>query len=140
MDDIRATLSCKNIDIFICVESWFHSLHDSDAISINEYVCFRADRIGRVGGGVAIWIRENYPVTVLPCDAPRGLECLAVKLPVFRLILFAVYLPPNIASRTSHSHCLNDFFVSCLDRALDSCPDYGIIFAGDLNRFNILCL
>ena len=135
MDDIRTTLSCRNIDIFVCVETWFTSLHDLDTVSINGYVCLRADRIGRIGGGVAIWIRDSYVVCPIQCDAPQDIECLVVKLPSFRLILLAVYLPPDVVSRSSQR--LNDFFVTCLDSVLDSCPEYDVIFAGDLNRFDI---
>lgn len=58
-----------------------------------------------------------------------------LKLQYFKILLIAAYIPPDVASRSTNS--LNDFFVSCCDQALDSHPDYDIIFAGDLNRFDL---
>lgn len=127
-------MSCKKIDIFVCSETWLTSHHDSGMVSIADYACYRADRDDRIGGGVAVWVRESYSVSHLSSEILPEIEHIILRLLNFRILLFAVYIPPQFARLQER---LTDFFVSCLDRALDGCPDYDVVFAGDLNRFDI---
>jgi hypothetical protein len=125
----------KDIDVFICVESWFSAQHDESSTSINGYVGFRDDRVARIGGGVALWIRDTIALTLLPCNHPEFFECLVIRLTTMRVILFAAYLPPDAISR--HSLQINEFIISYLDTALTNFPDDNILLAGDFNRLDV---
>ena len=62
MDEISATLRTKQVDVFVCSETWFHpDKHDRCVSTIPGYNCARQDRLTRVGGGVAVWIRDCIP-------------------------------------------------------------------------------
>ena len=86
---------------------------DHNVTSIKDYVCIRDDRVNRIGGGVAFWIRSSIVINCVTCSHPPGFECLVVKLPALKLILMALYLPPNIANCNSSS--INAFIISTLD-------------------------
>jgi hypothetical protein len=135
MDEIRATLVSRSIDIFVCTESWFSDSFDENAISVKGYNCYRDDRFGRIGGGVAIWIRSSIRASLVPCTHLPSFECLVVKFPSFKLIIMALYLPPNIAN--CHPSSVNAFIVSTLDDLLKENSQFDVVIAGDLNRFDV---
>ena len=127
----------KSIDIFICSETWFSESYDEKATSINGYICYRDDRKNRVGGGVAIWVRNCFVSVLLPCAHSSDFECVIVKLTGLKLIVMAMYLPPNVANSQSSSTSINSFVISTLDEYLDINPDFDVVIAGDLNRFDV---
>ena len=135
LDEIRATLQSRSIDIFVCTETWFSANIDYNATSIKDYVCLRDDRDSRIGGGVAFWIRSDIMTNLVKCSHPSGFECLVVKLPAMKLFLMALYLPPNIANCKSSS--ISAFIISTLDNLLMNDPQFDVVIAGDLNRFDV---
>lgn len=101
-------------------------------IKLNGFSVFRNDRKNRVGGGVAIYVKDTFkfiPLSSSPSDVPSGsIEYLigAFTLPNQQKILTAaVYRPPN-----SPFFKNSDFFKQ-LDLFL---PDYATkIIMGDFN-------
>ena len=47
----------------------------------------------------------------------------------------ALYIPPNVANSTPSS--LTEFITSSLDECLAQNPDFSVVIAGDLNRFDV---
>ncbi len=135
LDEIRATLLSKSIDVFVCSESWFSENLDERATAIDNYVCFRDDRVNRIGGGVALWVRCSILSCRLPCTHPNGFECLIVKLPSLKIIIMALYVPPHVAN--SRSSSVNDFITSSLDECMMLNPEFGVVIAGDLNKLDV---
>ena len=71
MDEISTTLKTKNVCCFVATETWFRDIHHHNMFCIEDFTCFRDDRTGRVGGGVAIWAKQtlNAKRVPLPSDA-----------------------------------------------------------------------
>lgn len=135
MDELRSTLFLKKIDLFVCTETWLSEEHDDDFVNISNYNCFRNDRRQRIGGGVAVWIRNDFPIHLPQVIIPDCIECVALCIKSSRIILLAMYIPPIAARR--HYQIINSFITTTLDQLLIEFPDYDIIVCGDLNKFDV---
>ena len=71
----------------------------------------------------------------VPCHHSSDFECLVVRLPTLKLVIMAMYLPLNVANSASSS--ISDCIVSTVDTALVKNPDFSVVIAGDLNRFDV---
>ena len=102
--------------------------------SVSGYVCFRDDRMHRLGGGVGIWIKHyRKPRRVVLPLKPMYVESVAVALKS-NILLIGCYFPPDVA--ISKSKELTDFLINSIDDFLSSHPNYHVIICGDLNRYN----
>ena len=140
LDEVRTTLFLNDIDIFISTESWLNDTHDNNTVSIDGYVCHRADRIDRIGGGVAVWSKTSIPIRRVQCDYSSDFESLLLCLTSLRIILLSMYVSSTTSIRKAG--LVNEYVISCLDKQLQLLPDYFIIFCGDLNRIDVreICL
>lgn len=140
LDEVRSLLLLRGIDIFVASESWLNETHDNYVVSIEGYSCFRADRQNRIGGGVAVWSKYQFPVKRYPCTYNSDFECIILCFSSLRIVLMALYIPPGVS--VSSRDYLNDYITFHLDNVLTIHPDHSVIVCGDLNRFNInvICL
>lgn len=71
---------------------------------IDEEICMegfnviRSDRIGRVGGGVCLYINQSVSYKTLLCFSNSMCEVLIVKLTNPDVVLVNIYRPPNASS------------------------------------------
>ncbi len=139
-DEIRTTVLLHEIDIFACTESWLSDKVENSAVSISGYNCFRNDRSSRRGGGVAVWIKDHFPMCCETLPPDNGIECLLLLLTSCKVALFVAYVPPIPALRDYH--LINDFIIQNVDLVLKKVPSYDLIVCGDFNRFNVndICL
>ena len=98
---------------------------DSQLIWDSQFSIFRRDRVGRTGGGVALFIRTN--LSPAPVSVPSGLEIVAceikTKTNIIRVI--SAYRPPNANFNYTTDFC------DCLSRLCDI--SHPIILVGDFN-------
>jgi hypothetical protein len=135
IDEVRSTVLTKNVDIFVCTETWLNEKHTDDLISIDGFNCFRDDRNDRIGGGVAVWVKRSFLSMRLQSLHPPGFECVALHLSESKLLLLSAYIPPIPA--VSRAKEINDFFIDFIDDFLVRFPIYEVVICGDLNRFDI---
>ena len=135
LDEVRTTLLSKKFDIFACCETWLNKAIDDRLIHVSGFSCFRCDRSDRVGGGVAIWIRDSISCQRHVVQAPVEIECLFLLLHQSRILLVVMYIPPIIAIR--EKDVLNEFIIQEIDSVLSHYFDFDVILCGDLNRFDI---
>ena len=135
VDELRYTLHANNFDVFACSESWLNDQHDDKIIQISGYRVFREDRQRRLGGGVAVWVKDSIQVSRLSCEHPAQLECLTLHLVAVGLILVTLYVPPDAASR--ESEIVSRFIVDHVDEILNEVPNNDIVLCGDLNRLDV---
>jgi len=66
--DELSVLLCNNcVDIAVLTETWLHEGITDDLIDITGYCLHRRDRQdGRVGGGVAVYVRQGLPCILQP--------------------------------------------------------------------------
>ena len=72
LQHISADILAYNIDIAIISETHLKKKHLDGCFEINGYALFRRDRLGRRGGGVAVYVRRQLSAKVWtsPCDQP----------------------------------------------------------------------
>jgi hypothetical protein len=79
-------------------ETWLKSSLPSALYSLPGYRLIRCDRVGRTGGGVAMYLREDLSHKVIyGTQSGSQLECLFVEVSFShsKVLLGVVYSPPN---------------------------------------------
>ena len=138
LDDL--TLSCSSLEPDFCVvtETWLNKSHDSCYFQIPNYSLLRKDRVGRTGGGVAVWMKNNITCSVLPnLNFPPFAECLCLsfRMGIQIYLLCAVYYPPNLCHASSTA--VVEALVDTIDEWSTTNIDGEIIIAGDLNDLDV---
>ena len=108
-------------------ESWLnHTITDSE-IAVNGYEVHRKDRQNSIGGGVCLYVKNDYTFTVSNDLKFDDVEALwgELKLDSRSLLLSVIYRPPS--SGSSHFNSLLDMIENATKKKLD------IIILGDLN-------
>ena len=91
--------------IIAVTETWCSERLLDGALSIPGFTFYRCDRINRTGGGVLIYVSDEYTVVPLPLDSIDGHEFLFcnVNSGTSTFMIGAVYRPP--AEKVSPSLC-----------------------------------
>jgi hypothetical protein len=122
--------------ITVFCESWLNETVLDEEITIPNYEIYRCDRVdGRRGGGVCVYINENYKSAPISSHlrVPDFLECIWTHLPRNNILLLSIYIPPNLtASQTREA---TNYITLTADTFLIQYQDSKLIIAGDLNRF-----
>jgi len=109
----------------------------TEAIDIDGYVCYRCDsHDGRQGGGVACYVRQNLPFTlVTPVDSVN-IESIWLlyrqpRMPrsMSHILIGTVYHPPNAISHVTSTHIVDN-----IDAILRQHPSAGVLVVGDFNN------
>ncbi|MES9882168.1 MAG: endonuclease/exonuclease/phosphatase family protein [Sedimenticola sp.] len=116
-------------DVLIFTETWLSTDTSNDDLLIPNFnPPLRKDRQGRLGGGVAIYIREGLHATHRPDLSINGLESLwvDVKFNQRTFIMGGIYRPPDANN--------NDWLLleECIDRVFNQACE-NVIIAGDFN-------
>ena len=135
IDEIRTTLLNKRIDIFACCETWLNKDIDDQLVHVPGFSCHREDRRHRIGGGVAVWIRDSIFCQRRLVRPMIGVECLFLLLCQLRILFVVMYIPPVIAVRERES--LNEFIIQEIDSILTQYFEFDVILCGDLNKYDI---
>lgn len=126
LDELRLLFISSGVDILCVSETWFFPNVPDVAYKMDGYELFRGDRIGRVGGGVAVYLRDglrgnivcksnaNSSIDYLFLDVTCGLE---------RLLLGVIYRPNKHLDISPIFNILQAI----------SCSTPNIIISGDLN-------
>ncbi|XP_058983890.1 uncharacterized protein LOC131804754 isoform X1 [Musca domestica] len=96
IDELRSLLVGSGISIFGVTESWLNSAVSSKSLVVPGYKLVRSDRVGRVGGGVCLYIGSGIPYKVVFRSNNFGVcESVCVELNIGALVLLVavVYLP-----------------------------------------------
>ena len=127
IDELRTILCTNSIDIGAFNETWLDDTVMDNEIGIDHYKIVRKDR-NRRGGGVILYVREEYEVEVLQHASLQNLEALAIRVrnkSSQPFIFITWYRPPS-----GHSE-LFDHYESLLS-FVDSFNN-SIVIMGDLN-------
>ena len=132
-EQLSAELIGYNVDIGVISETHLKKKHADSCVSINGYLLFRRDRIGRKCGGVAVYVLQSPAATVWSdVDLDSVYELLWVKVVHNNEITFvgAIYHPPKPIYQTSD---LLDHIEEAVLRIQQDFPGSHVILAGDLN-------
>ena len=64
IDEIRDLMATSNFDIFAVCESWLNDTVLDSEIAIEGYQIYRKDRSNSIGGGVCLYVKNEYAFTV----------------------------------------------------------------------------
>ncbi|KAI5707997.1 hypothetical protein M8J77_014311 [Diaphorina citri] len=112
--ELSNILTGTGCDIFCVTESWLDSTITDSEISILGYRVIRNDRVGRRGGGVAVYLNEQFSYQVLassPSQYSATTEFLLLEVVVdsSKLLVAAVYHPPRAGSLDTFEEALEFF-------------------------------
>ena len=116
-------------DVLVFSESWLKPFITDDTIQIENFKPpFRKDRVDRIGGGVALYVRDTIPCKRRTDLELRDLESVWVELQVKckRILVGGFYKPPN--SSPDYFELLKE----SIDRACNT-DIIDIIITGDFN-------
>ncbi len=126
-------IESQNFDILVFTETWLSCDIDDDDLRIPNFTRpFRCDRPDRVGGGVAIYLRDNIHGTIRNDLSVNGLEAIWVETShnSKTILIGGFYRPPN--SNNNYWSLIEESFDRAYNTRLDN-----IIITGDFN-LNIL--
>jgi hypothetical protein len=101
IDEVREIFHPTLFDLIGVSESWLKPSIHSNEVFLPGYVLQRNDRIGRQGGGVAVYIREDLKFKILsssPAEYLGGPEFLLIEISLSgadALLLGVCYRPPR---------------------------------------------
>ena len=124
-DKIEDKLS---VPLIALTETWL-SPHIADAqVHLSGYDLVRSDRMSRKGGGVLLYVKDDFPISDFDTYDDGTCQALSCTLTTLKLIIFVIYRPPN-ADLISFNEVIN--FVSS---RMDSMPhNFQTIVCGDFN-------
>ncbi len=138
VDELKAHIEIYKPDIIFVTETWLSENIPNEAIHIDDFNVFRKDRIVMRGGGVAFYIKDDFPVRIRFDLSNKSVECLWVTLrpkwlprKISRIALACVYLPPSMSLNDVDG--FYDYFQSCYDILTTESRDTAFIIAGDFN-------
>jgi hypothetical protein len=121
------------VDVLAVTETWLTPLDSDSFCSIPGYNGFRNDRIGKCGGGVCLYIRNNLEIKIL-CKSPGNFTnnpeyiITDIKCKTGKILLCVVY-------RRSNGNMFDNFIDGLSSHYIHY--DYCIV-AGDINiDFNV---
>ncbi|CAB3997495.1 Transposon Ty3-G Gag-Pol poly, partial [Paramuricea clavata] len=97
IDELRLQLTKQSLDILSINETRLDNTINDGLIHLNGYDVLRKDR-NRMGGGIAIYFRDNINIKNRNDLVPDSLEalCVEVRKPKSKPILIvSCYRPPN---------------------------------------------
>lgn len=100
--EIHDTFTSSEIHAILISESWLKPSYSSFFCSLSGYVLIRNDRVGKGGGGVAIYLRSDIRYKVLAHSSTQyseSMEYLLLEITVggAKALLGTIYSPPNIS-------------------------------------------
>ena len=129
-NELKNIVHKYNFDSFLVTETWLSPIIPSEQVSINGYKIIREDRVGRRGGGIALFHREDINVYKLNIENTNSasLEQLWVSFKINNVTfaLGGIYRPPS----TNGSDCISELenSISYLTTVVDE-----IVLTGDIN-------
>ena len=130
---LKDFIASKDIDIFTLSETWLNENVLDYEIQIPGFNIHRLDRSHKPGGGVCVYVKEQFKVQSLADLSgifPSGLHQLWLKIQIRNLRSFlvcTVYRPPHSSLSLTFEEELNNSLISALSH------NKPVFILGDLN-------
>lgn len=135
-EHLAADLKGYKVDVAIITETHLKKKHADHHFTIDGYALFRRDRIGRRGGGVAVYVNSSLSADVWTCPGDSTqFELLWVRVQALNHSIFvgALYHPPKPLYQPA---ALLDYIEAGVDAVTTACPSATIVLAGDFNMLD----
>ncbi len=130
LHELHSTLQSGEFDVVCLSETWLTSSVTDAMLATPGYIVVRCDRVGRVGGGVAILCKEELQVAPVSVDAKFATcEVCALDFVVSNCQkrLICAYRPPSTSDDAT------DLFVECLQSLVTGYVSGPVCLVGDFN-------
>ncbi|KAI5755890.1 hypothetical protein M8J77_020447 [Diaphorina citri] len=113
-NEIRTIVEDVDLHVILISESWLKPSLSDNIVRIPGYVLLRHDREGRRGGGVAAYVRDDFPHKIVtrsePFPSNPGPKYMAVQvtLRTIKLLVVVVYKPPDVHNLNGIDVLLSD--------------------------------
>ena len=133
VDELTLVVVSHNPDIICITETWLKNQIPDDVVQIHNYTLLRRDRKEREHGGVCLYIKNSYSISVL--DVPNEHECEVLwaiinsrRLPrgYAKLVIGVLYHPPG-----ANKSLMLEHLQSSLEIMETKYPNCGILLTGD---------
>ena len=139
VDELENVLQLNNVDIAVVTESWYNS--DTEGLGhIQGFKSFNKNRTNKQCGGIAVFVKNAIPCSVIPIDVPLDLEILwlstrPVCLPrqASVIIICAIYYPPK--SPVEHKEAVIEHIVTQVFALETKYHKPIFVILGDFNTF-----
>lgn len=131
LNDLKLYAICYNPDIICLTETWFTKEREENS-QIPGYNLFCSNRIRRVGGGAAIYIRSNINAKVIDrLDSPTvsAVWLLTRHSDMPKMILSCIYHPPS-----SDNNATLNYLESVLCKLSFKNHNAKLMMVGDFNK------
>lgn len=128
IDIVREFFADGRFHVISVSETWLHDNISSHCVSLNGYYLVRNDRIGKVGGGVGVFVHSSLKSKILASSPPQFSNSpefliLEISLHGKKLLFSIIYRRPKGQ--------LLDVFIDKFENLLHAYSE--IIITGDLN-------
>ena len=133
---LASDLTRYKVDVAVITETHLKKKHADHRFAVSGYTLFRRDRVGRRGGGVAVYVNSQLPADVWTCpgdSAVYELLWVCVKVVCRPFLVGALYHPPKPLYQPS---ALLDYVETSIDALTNTFPSATIILAGDFNSLD----
>ena len=126
---LRGIASVEKFDVIALTETWLN-MSDKDfetEVHIQGYNLYHKDRVGRRGGGVALYVRDSlqsYSVSSIKVDNNQESLWVEIKEGNEKLLMGLVYRPPNLSREAT---------LTLLDEIRRACTHRRVCVMGDFN-------
>ena len=132
-DELVILTSNVSPDCVAITETWLTNLTPDEVLQIPNYELFRCDRIGRLGGGVCLFIKNSFKPLRIDQPHQNDFDFVSVRLSV-DIVVCCVYIPPSLTVSSHRS--IQDFCDQMHDSVLETSPKASFILCGDFNDFD----
>ncbi len=136
IDELALVVGNHNLDIICISETWLKNQIPDDAVQIHNYTLLRRDRKEREHGGVCLYIKNSYSISVL--DVPNEHECEVLWAVINSRRLQRGYAKLVIGvlyhSLGANKSLMLEHLQSSLEIMETKYPNCGILLTGDFNK------
>ena len=137
-EEFYGSVVLHNPDIIGVSETWFSLNKPAKLYALPGYELLHKDRETR-GGGVALYVKEEFAIRDLNICVPNNLECVWVMIEqnfsrlIKRLCVCCIYYPPDAPT---HDELL-DHLITTTDALRSMYSDMRVVILGDCNRLDV---
>lgn len=115
IDEFRFLFTKSSFDVICVSETWFKPHVKDNLVNLKNYKLFRNDRVNRIGGGVAFYVKSNnFSCLVCSSECIGSIEFIFIEIlnNSERCLIGCIYKPPNVNDLDPFIAVLSQF--SCL--------------------------
>ena len=99
LEELKKIANISNVDVMSISESWLNEKISDDVLNIDNYTVIRNDRLGRLGGGIIVYIKKHFHFRILEksCYIAGETEYIFLELQINKqkILLGFFYNPPE---------------------------------------------